>query len=152
MVASKRKSDLDEQGGFADGFKGYAEGGKTELVSTLGGGVDIFKQLYDMFQTQFIGRFMSIVDGQLQKQNMLSQMTQNGLLAKRNQLEELDDLVSRLGKSLEGTIRDSRSVQKLGSGKLDQLLDITKTFTKKLRDITRDLVSKIKVEEKVNKN
>lgn len=145
--AENSGADKRQQEAF-DSIKGLADDGKAQLVNTLGGGVDIFKQLVDMFQNQFIGRFMNIVDKTMEKQNMLSQMTQNGLLAKRGQIEELDNIVNKLGDSLKSTIINSRSLKKLGSDKIEQLLVIVKTFTKKLKDITKDLVSRIKIDEK----
>lgn len=145
--AENSGADKRQQEAF-DSIKGLADDGKAQLVNTLGGGVDIFKQLVDMFQNQFIGRFMNIVDKTMEKQNMLSQMTQNGLLAKRGQIEELDNIVNKLGDSLKSTIINSRSLKKLGSDKIEQLLVIVKTFTKKLKDITKDLVSRIRIDEK----
>lgn len=126
--------------------------GNTNLVaglgnnvkSSLGNGAELFTQLFNVFNTQFVGKFFGIVQDQIKNQQILQQLQQNGLISKRDQASsDLDQLKSQFDAKLEKTFRESKQFKNLSTDVLNKYLELAKGFTQKLKDITLELVNSI---------
>ncbi len=120
------------------------------LGSTLGTGADLFTNLFNVFNDQFVGRFFNIIQEQLKNQQLLQQLQQNGLVSKRENLEnpDLDSLKKKFDERLEEAFKNSDKLRGVGNDMIEKYLDLAKNFTGKLKDITVDLIESVKPIEK----
>ena len=114
------------------------------VKNSLGNGVDLFSKLFNVFNTQFVGKFFGVVQDQIKNQQLLQQLQQNGLISKRDQASsDLDELKSKFDAELEKTFRSSQQFKNLSKDVLENYLALAKGFTQKLKDITLELVNSI---------
>ena len=155
----KKRSDLNLEQIATSGLKTMTDGNGMMggVGASLGTGADLFAGLFNVFNTQFIGKFFGMLTEQMKNQNLLSQLNQNGLMQRRRRDSsggadsiDLDDLKKSFDLKLEETFKNGKEYKNLSADLVDKYLGVAKDFTHKLKDITVDLVNSIKFDLKKN--
>jgi hypothetical protein len=147
-VKSKKRSSFSIEDIATAGVNGNTDV-VSGLGSTLGTGAELFTNLFNVFNDQFVGKFLNIIQEQMKSQQLLQQLQQNGLVSKREKLDssDLDSLKTKFDLKLEEAFKSSDKLKGIGTDALDKYLDLAKNFTGKLKDITVDLINSVKPTE-----
>ena len=106
------------------------------LSNAVGTGADIFKEMLNIFNTKIVGKFLDIMDKQFEQQQLMTQLSQSGIVAKR-ETNDLDELKKKFDNRLEKVLANKSDI-------MNEYLEIAKDFTEKLKNITQDLVASVK--------
>lgn len=130
----EKRSDLTLEEIATAGLNGNSE------VTENSNGADILIDLFNVFNTQFVGKFFDIIKDTMNNQQIMAQAKQSGIISKREAAKP-DELKIKLDKKIDQVLQNN---QKLGSKMMNKYLDLSKGFSKKLKDITVELVQSIK--------